>query len=159
MSLDRFCDAPDWVEPHIISADLSEVSVLSWPQIKHLAPVVWLLKHQPVAFHDIAGLHIRHVIVILNGVAVIRQLLHLPFKVHSLVDPHLEGSLVLLKGKMSNEMRCICINLTGVMVLVKVVPGCCDVGTSTKTNWRSCLCGRSRLPSLEVIPPNLFGNF
>lgn len=53
------------------------------------------LEHQPVAVHHVAGLHVRHVTLILNGVAVVSQLVHLPFEVESLVDPHLKGSLLL----------------------------------------------------------------
>lgn len=113
-----FCDAFDWIEPHVITAYLSEVAVLSWSQIKHLARKVGQLKHQPVAFHHIAGPHVRHVILILNGVAVISQLMHLPFKVGSLVDPHLKGSLVLFNEILKNAYI-ICMNLTIVMVLFK----------------------------------------
>ena len=97
----RFCDASDRVEPHLVAAHLSEVPVLPWLQIKHPALVVWLLEHQPVAFHHVAGLHVGHVVVILDGVAVVGEFLHLPFEVCLLVDPHLVGSLVLSEYKMS----------------------------------------------------------
>lgn len=93
----RVSDASDWIEFHVITGDFPEVPVLPWPQIKHPALIICLFKHQPVAVLHVAGLHARHVIFILDGVAVIGQFVHLAFKVWSLVDPHLKGSFVLLK--------------------------------------------------------------
>lgn len=37
-----------------------------------------LLRYHPVALHDTVGLHIRLLIMILNGAAVIYRLFHLP---------------------------------------------------------------------------------
>lgn len=91
----RFCDASEGIEFHVITADSFEVPVLSWLQKKHPALIIWLFKHHPVALHHLAGLHARHVIVILDGVAVICQFVHLAFKVWSFIDPHIKKSLVL----------------------------------------------------------------
>lgn len=101
----RFCDVSDRAEPHIVIVDLCEVPVLSWLQVNHPALVVRLLKHQPVALHHVAGLGARHLVAILDGVAVVSHLVHLPLKIGSLVDPHLKWARVLEKCHMSNRVK------------------------------------------------------
>lgn len=44
------------------------------------------------------GPHLRQTVTIRHGLAVIRELVHHTTKVLSLVDPHPEGSSVLLNG-------------------------------------------------------------
>ena len=89
-------DAPHGAEPgHVVHSHLLEVPVLSWPQVQHLAPVVGLLEHQPVAVHHVARLALRHVETILHVVTVVSQLVHLATEVLPLIDPHTEGSSVL----------------------------------------------------------------
>lgn len=83
------------MELHVTGGHLSEVPVLAGPQVKHPALEVGQLEHQPVAVHHVAGLHVRHVVAVLDGLAVGGQFVHLALEVWPLVDPHPEGPLVL----------------------------------------------------------------
>lgn len=69
--------------------------MLPWPHIQHPASEVGLLEHQPVAFQHIARLAVRHVVAILDGFAVVHQLVGLSSEVVPLIDPHSELSPVL----------------------------------------------------------------
>lgn len=91
-------DAPDGADSrHVAHSHVSEVPVLSWPHVHHPALVVWLLEHQPMAVHHIAGLAVRHVVTILEGLTVVHQLVHLASEVLPFIDFHPELSPVLLE--------------------------------------------------------------
>lgn len=69
--------------------------MLPWPHVQHPASEVGVLKHQPVAFQHVARLAVGHVVPILDGFAVIHQLVSLASEVVPLVDPHPELTPVL----------------------------------------------------------------
>lgn len=89
-------DAPDGAEPRgAAQPHLPQVPVLSWSQIQHPAPVVGLLKHQPVALHDVAGLALGNTEAVHHVLTVVHQLVHLAREVLPLIDPQSEGSSLL----------------------------------------------------------------
>lgn len=91
-------DAPDGVEPrNAAHAHLSEVPVLSRPQVHHPTSEVGLLKHQPVAFHHVTGLAVGHAEAVHHVVTVVHELVHLASEVLPFVDPHSEWPLVLCR--------------------------------------------------------------
>lgn len=92
-------NAPDGAELCDVAPHLSEVPVLSWPEVQHPASEAGLLEHQPVTVHHVAGLTVRHVKTIHYVVAVVAQLVHLASEVLPLVDPHSEGASVLWMKK------------------------------------------------------------
>ena len=85
----------DRAEFHSIVSHVSEAPVLSGPQVHHLASVVRLLVHQPVAVHHVAGLAVIHAVALHDVVTVVHQLIHLTTEVLPLVDPHPELASVL----------------------------------------------------------------
>lgn len=94
--LTRICYASDRADSgQIAHFQVSEISVLSRPDIKHPSSEVWLLEHQPVAIHHVAGLAVRHTETFHHILTVIRELVHLASEVLPLIDPHSEGSPVL----------------------------------------------------------------
>lgn len=89
-------DASHAHDPHVASANTHEVPVLARPQVHHAASVVGLLVHQPVTVHHITGLAVGHLETLHDVFTVLHQIHHLAGEVLSLVDPHPEGSSVLL---------------------------------------------------------------
>merc|ERR1719474_761677 len=77
-------------EPGAAHAHVPEAPVLSGPHVHHLASVVGLLVHQPVAVHHVAGHAVVHAVAVLDVVAVLHQLVHLTAEVLPLIDPHPE---------------------------------------------------------------------
>ena len=84
-------------EPGAAHAHVLEAPVLSGPQVHHLASVMGLLVHQPVAVHHLAGHAVGHAVTVLDVVAVLAQLIALTAEVLPLEDLHLVGSTVLQK--------------------------------------------------------------
>lgn len=94
--LTRICNASDGADSgQIAHFQVTQIPVLSRPDVKHPSSEVWLLEHQPVAVHHVAGLAVGHAETFHEVVTVIRQLVHLAFEVLPLIDPHTEGSPVL----------------------------------------------------------------
>lgn len=94
--LTRICYASDRADSgQIAHLQVSEISVLSRPDVKHPSSEVWLLEHQPVAIHHVARLAVRHTETFHHILTVICELMHLASEVLPLIDPHSERSPVL----------------------------------------------------------------
>ena len=86
-------------EPGAAHAHVPEAPVLSGPQVHHLASVMGLLVHQPLAVLHVAGHAVGHAVAVLEVVAVVLQLNHLSTEVLPLVDLHPELATVLESQK------------------------------------------------------------
>ena len=107
-------DTPHAHEPGAAHAHVPEAPVLSGPQVHHLASVVGLLVHQPVAVHHVAGHAVGHAVAVLDVVAVVHQLVALTTEVLPLVDLSPELATVLESRKNDARQK----NVRGVEVLL-----------------------------------------
>lgn len=89
------CDALHAHDPQAVDVHVQQVPVLAGPDVHHPASVVWLLKHQPVSIHDVAGHAVGHAETVHDVLTVLHQLVHLAREVLPLVDPQPEGSPLL----------------------------------------------------------------
>ena len=110
-------DASDGAELHSIVSHVPEAPVLSGPQVHHAASVAWLLVHQPVAVHHVAGLAVGHAVTILDVVAVVLHLVLLASEVLHLVEPYSVGAFVLLRNKTTYKWLVALIGTCGCGVL------------------------------------------
>src|SRR4029434_1712404 len=91
----RIHDATHAHESGVAESLVPEASVLSRPHVHHSSSEVLLLIHESVAIHHIAGLAVRHVVAIHDGVTVIIQLHTLTTEALPLVNLHSVRSSVL----------------------------------------------------------------
>ena len=91
----RIHDTPHAHESHVVVSHVHKVSVLSRREVPHLASVLGLLIHEPVAIHHMARHALVHTVAIHDGVTVIHTLVHLTTEALPLVDSHSVVSSVL----------------------------------------------------------------
>lgn len=99
-------DESDGAHPGVNAAPLTEPLVLPWPYEVHPAPVICMLKKEPIAVSHVTGEDVVHVKVIHKAGAVVQEVRHLTTRLDPFVETHVEQTeIVVLHEKQESSVK------------------------------------------------------